>query len=101
MPNIIIDKNLKTDLETIPPIGVSLFAELATGYVKYRPQWEMFECLDSVLEHCLLKIAKGNYLINYSVEAIELGVTVMATNKVLAAYAITTGLHKLNGSGIK
>ncbi|CAG8776052.1 15294_t:CDS:2, partial [Dentiscutata erythropus] len=91
-------ENLRTDLEIIPPIGVSLFAKLATGYVKYRPQWEMFEYLgDSVLEHCLLKIAKGNYLINYSVEAIELGVMVMATNEVLAAYSITMGLHKLNG----
>ncbi|CAG8734861.1 13273_t:CDS:2, partial [Dentiscutata erythropus] len=90
-------ENLRTDLEIIPTIGVSLFAKLATGYVKYRPQWEMFEYLgDSVLEHCLLKIAKGKYLVNYSVEAIELGVKVMATNKVLAAYTITTGLHKLN-----
>ncbi|CAG8561160.1 12094_t:CDS:2 [Dentiscutata heterogama] len=83
--------------QAIPPIEASLFAELATGYVKYRPQWEMFEYLgDSVLEHCLLKIAKGKYLIKYSIETIVLGVMAMATNKVLAAYAITTGLHKLN-----
>ncbi|CAG8531598.1 16233_t:CDS:2, partial [Dentiscutata heterogama] len=63
---------------------------LASANKGRPPQWEWLEYLgDSVLEHCLLKIARGRYLLDYPVEVIEKAVKAMATNKILAAYAIT------------
>ncbi|CAG8797244.1 1724_t:CDS:2, partial [Dentiscutata erythropus] len=87
----------KTDLEKLPLIEVRHLADIAIGFKEHRLQWEQFEYLeDSVLEHCLSKIARGRYLLDYSVEVIQWAVTAMATNKILAAYAVTLGLPKLN-----
>ncbi|KAF0364516.1 ribonuclease 3 [Gigaspora margarita] len=90
-------KNLRTDLPPIPPILDPCFASMAVGYRDFNKQWEALEFLgDRVLTCCLLKVAKNRYAAKYCEKDIRKGVSVMATNKILAAYTVTLGLQKLN-----
>ncbi|CAG8572358.1 13129_t:CDS:2 [Cetraspora pellucida] len=90
--------NLRTDLPPIPPIDDPCFATMAVGYHSHNDQWETLEFLgDRVLTSCLLKLAKSRYSTKYCTKEISKSVSVMATNKILAAYTITLGLQKLNG----
>ncbi|RIB07322.1 hypothetical protein C2G38_2252690 [Gigaspora rosea] len=90
-------KNLRTDLPKIPEIEDPYFSQMAVGYRLFNKQWEALEYLgDRVLTSCLLKVAKNRYEANYCSKDIRKGVSVMATNKILAAYTVTLGLQKLN-----
>ncbi|CAG8725009.1 36193_t:CDS:2, partial [Gigaspora margarita] len=97
MTNVKNIKNLRTDLPPIPPILDPCFASMAVGYRDFNKQWEALEFLgDRVLTSCLLKVAKNRYAAKYCSKDIRKGVSVMATNKILAAYTVTLGLQKLN-----
>ncbi|CAG8803389.1 10545_t:CDS:2, partial [Racocetra persica] len=90
--------NLRTDLPPIPPIDDPCLAKMAVGYHSHNDQWETLEFLgDRVLTSCLLKLAKSRYGSKYCSKEISKSVSVMATNKILAAYTVTLGLQELNG----
>ncbi|CAG8713651.1 27984_t:CDS:2 [Dentiscutata erythropus] len=90
-------KDLRTDLPPIPLITDETFYAMATGYHSFNEQWEALEFLgDRVLTSCLLKFAKKRYESKYCSKEIRKSVSVMATNKILAAYTVTLGLHNLN-----
>ncbi|CAG8737004.1 7540_t:CDS:2 [Gigaspora margarita] len=93
-----VTKILRQDLPPVPKIHDSLFAEMATCRPLHKKSWETLEFLgDRVLMSCLFKISEPKYLQKHCADTIGLGVRNIATNKILAAYSITLGIHKFNG----
>ncbi|KAF0539358.1 ribonuclease 3 [Gigaspora margarita] len=88
----------RNDLPVIPPIEDFIFFKMAIGFRSNNLQWEKLEYFgDSVIGHCLLKIAKEQYLGQYTAGQIRRGAQMMESNKILAAYTLALRQQEPNG----
>jgi len=85
------------DLPALPHITNAILRLWSTGFLFHRKEWERLEYLgDKVLMFCVLRFATTKYLQYYTPSEIKMVATFLVSNKLLAAYSLTLGLHKQN-----